>query len=192
MSVSSINPSATFLQANAMQGESNSSSTRGTTGTNTAGASASSTQVTLSPQAQAVAKLASAGITMTQTKLSAQDLADVQSGNFSQLASDLAASGTAPSQNGEISEQAFDQFALQLGATQTQANQLFKDFDTNGDGSISNAEMLQGVAGTSSDTSSSFSQTLLGLMDGHTGNPVSQQEFVQFETGMVGIEKSAG
>ena len=54
-------------------------------------------------------------------------------------------------------------------------------FDTDGDGSVSNAEFLDGLSNASKDQSSGSAQSLLGLMDTDGSGSVSSSEFSAFE-----------
>jgi EF-hand domain pair len=190
MSVSSINSYSPFSKMNSIRPA---SSEAKSTSTSSSSEPEPSSQVTLSANARAIASLAAKGVTLTQTQLSPPELADARSGNLVQLGSDIAGSSGSPPPNGEISQSDFEQLLQsQFGATQSQADQLFKGFDTNDDGSISNAELLNGLAGTLNSTPTGFDQTLLSVMDTSDNGTVSQPEFTQFESAMVGIEKSSG
>jgi Ca2+-binding EF-hand superfamily protein len=91
--------------------------------------------------------------------------------------------------DGEITSAAFTNVVGQFGGTKQQADQLFTALDTNGSDSLSNAEVLQGLASVSTDSSSSTAQSLLSLMNyGNSGTSVNQAGFLAFETALVAAE----
>jgi hypothetical protein len=147
--------------------------------------------LTLSPDAQAVAGLNSAGITVECVSLaddpSLMNLADLAKG-----AAPAQTSTTPSSGNGDLSKTAFENALAKYGATSGQADQLFADIDTNGDGAVSNSELLTALGDTGSDTDSSLSQGLLSLMDTSHSGAVSGTEFTNFETSLVTSETSSG
>ncbi|HTH62483.1 MAG TPA: hypothetical protein VL689_20335 [Paraburkholderia sp.] len=166
-------------------------------------AASSSTQVTLSPEAQQLAKLNAEGVTVTVTSLSGLNLPSRSSGeSFADYAQQLtqALKGftpITPPTNGEgqydgyISQSAFETVVAQFGGTKTQADQLFTELDANGGSSLSNTELLDTMAGTSTSPNSSSAQALLKLMDSNGDGSVSSGEFLNFETAMVAAEKPA-
>ena len=97
---------------------------------------------------------------------------------------------SAGTNDGLISQSAFEAAAAQFGATKTQADQLFASLDTDGSGSVSNAELLKAMANTDSDPQSATSQALLKLIDTNDDKTVSSGEFLKFESAMVTAEKA--
>lgn len=137
-----------------------------------------STVVTLSPQAEALAGFAGKGILVSQGKLDGP-LGAVQRGASGASLSANAGAG------GAISKQDFQELLTRFGADDAQKTQITAGFDANQDGSISHAEFLKGLAGTSiQKPGSEFSQAVLQLMDrgGNTDGVVSQNEFAAFTT----------
>jgi hypothetical protein len=213
MSISALagNNAATLSQSNAQSASSDPAASND--GANTASATAStttqtsvadsSTQVTLSPEAQQFAQLNAEGVTVTVTSLSGLNLPSRSSGeSFADYAQQLtqALKGFTPiapptnekgQYDGYISQSAFEAVVAQFGGSKTQADQLFTAFDTNGGSSVSNIELLNAMAGTATSPNSSSAQALLKLMDSNGDGTVSSGEFLNFETGMVAAEKPA-
>jgi Ca2+-binding EF-hand superfamily protein len=203
MSVSSVNPATTQTYQPAGGGSSSTASTSETSGaaetsgstaaSTSADAPASSTTVTLSPGAQVLASLAVAGITFSEASLSSLGISpdDVAKATTPALQFALlqrAAHAMAPKPGGAVSQSDFEKLAAQFGGTKAQADQLFRDLDTNGDGAISNEAFLNGLAKTSKDGSSPLAQLLLGLMNTDDSGSVSFSEFSKFETAFVQVE----
>ena len=131
--------------------------------------------VTLSSEAQAVASLNAKGITMV----------NIHSRGLS--------SGQQPMQpssvvDGSISEKDFEAMAASFGDTTSQADQDFAAMDTNGNRSISNAEMLNAMSATSHGDGA-LSRTLRQMMDANHDGSVSGTEYVNLETAIVSAEK---
>jgi hypothetical protein len=126
--------------------------------------------VTLSAQALAVASLNAEGVTMSN--VSGRGLS----------------SGTQPSGPiaiyGSISKSAFEGVAAGFGASTQQADQDFAAMDTNGDGSISNAEMLSGMSQTANNNDA-LSESLRQLMDVNHDGTASGTEYVNLESAFV-------
>jgi hypothetical protein len=135
-------------------------------------------RVTLSADAQAIAGLNADGVTVTQVPIGGYELS---SGKL------LPPTPT----NGTVSETVFETIAEEFGATKSQADQDFQAIDTNDSGSISNSEFLTAM-GDTRDSSGASSQALVSLMDANGDGTVSGSEFVNFETAVVGAEKSSG
>lgn len=154
------------------------------TATSTAAASTAPTSggssdwVTLSPDAQAVAGLNAAGVTVECVPLS-----DVPN-----LASGQSSATTTSTGDGDLSESEFEKALAGYGATGSQADQYFSDIDTNDNGSLSNSELITALGDTGSDTDSSLSQGLLSLMNTSHSGVVSGSEFTAFETSLVTAE----
>jgi EF-hand domain pair len=133
-------------------------------------ATAASDTVTLSSQAQAAASLNARGVTMIN--VSGRGLS----------------SGVQPSQPialyGSISKSAFEGVAASFGASAQQADQDFAAMDTNGDGSISNAELLSAMSQTANNNDA-LSQGLRQMMDANHDGSVSGTEYVNLETALV-------
>jgi hypothetical protein len=152
-----------------------------------ASSSPSSDWLTLSPDAQAVAGLNAAGVTVESVSLAD----DPNLMNFANLAKGSATTQTptTPSSGiGDLSKTEFESALAKYGATSGQADQLFADIDTNGDGTVSNSELLTALGDTGSDTDSSLSQGLLSLMDTSHSGAVTGTEFTNFETTLVSSE----
>ena len=131
--------------------------------------------VTLSPEAQAVASLNAKGITMVT------------------LHSRGLSSGQQPIQpssvvDGSVSEKDFEAMAASFGDTTSYADQDFAAMDINGNGSISNAEMLNAMSATSHGNGV-LSQNLRQMMDANHDGSVSGTEYVNLETAIVSAEK---
>ena len=135
----------------------------------------SSDTVTLSPEAQAMAALNAKGITVVT----------IHSRGLS--------SGQQPIQpssvvNGSVSEKDFEAMAASFGDAAGQADQDFAAMDTNGSGSISNAEMLNAMSATTNGDDA-LSQSLRQMMDANHDGSVSGTEYVNLETAIVSVEK---
>ena len=187
MSISSlgnyINPAMYGTQ------QATSAATPASTGTNPAATSSSATAdwVTLSPDAQAVAKLNSAGITVESVSLADNPNLLNLAGLAKKSATSQPSTSTSPA-DGDLSKANFEKTLAQYGATSTQADQYFTDIDSNNDGVISNSELLTALGNTGSDTDSSLSQGLLSLMNTAHSGVVSGTEFTNFETSLVTAE----
>ena len=70
------------------------------------------------------------------------------------------------------------------GRTAQQADQDFAAMDTNGDGSISNAEMLSGMSQTSN-SNDPLAESLRQMMDTNHDGTVSGTEYVNLESALV-------
>ncbi|MBC8740348.1 EF-hand domain-containing protein [Paraburkholderia sp. UCT31] len=152
--------------------------------------------VTLTPGAQGLASLAAAAITVETESFASMGLkaTDFRNANtpaqISELWQKVAKATSAP--HGPVSQSDFENFASKLGATKDEADQMFKGFDTNQDGLISNDEFLVGLASTLKDGSSSFAQSILRLMDTNQNGSVDASEFGTLESSFVHAEKPAG
>ena len=175
MSISSIGNSP-FAQLYANTKAASAKSTA-ITGNAASSSEPSSSRVTLSPDAQALAGLNADGVTVMQVPISYA------------LSSGIPRPATPTI--GTESEAAFETVAEQFGATKSQADQDFQAIDTNDSGSMSNSEFLTAM-GDTRNTSSSTSQALLSLMDSNGNGTVSGSEFVTFETAVVGAETAPG
>jgi EF hand len=133
-------------------------------------AAPASDTVTLSPQAQAVASLNSEGVTMFNVSGSGLSSGRQPSGPIALY--------------GSISKSAFEGVATSFGATAQQADQDFAAMDTNGDGSISNAEMLSGMSQTSN-SNDPLAQSLRQMMDTNHDGSASGTEYVNLESALV-------
>jgi hypothetical protein len=198
----SVNPATaqTYLSADGgATGTSSTSETSGTAATSGSTAAstpvdapASSTVVTLSPDAQALSAFAAAGITFAVVSFASMGISASDFANASTPAQQLALmqriSQALPHPGAAVSKSNFEQFAAQFGGTKTQADQLFKDLDTNGDGAISNAEFLSALGNLSKDGSSPVAQLLLGMMNTNGSGSVSFSQFSSFETAFVQAE----
>jgi hypothetical protein len=135
----------------------------------------SSDTVTLSPEAQAMASFNAKGITVVT----------IHSRGLS--------SGQQPVQpssvvDGSVSEKDFEAMAASFGDTINQADRAFAAMDTNDNGSISNAEMLDAMSATSHG-SEALSRNLRQMMDANHDGSVNGAEYVNLETAIVSVEK---
>jgi hypothetical protein len=131
--------------------------------------------VTLSPEAQAMASFNAKGITVVT----------IHSRGLS--------SGQQPIQpssvvDGSVSKKDFEAMAASYGDTAGQADQDFAAIDTNGNGSISNAEMLNAMSATTNGNDA-LSQNLRQMMDANHDGSVSGTEYVNLETAIVSVEE---
>jgi EF hand len=131
--------------------------------------------VTLSPEAQAVASFNAKGITVVA----------IHSRGLSSGQQPIQPSSVA---NGSVSEKAFEAMAVGFGDTIGQADQDFATMDDNGNGSISNSEMLTAMSATSNGNDG-LSQNLRQMMDANHDGSVSGAEYVNMETAIVSVEK---
>ena len=143
--------------------------------------------VTLSPQAEALARFAGKGIEATQGGLDAAVSAVSRSvGGAAGNAGAAALSGRS------VSTQDFQELLTRFGADDAQKAQLTAGFDTNNDGAISRDEFLQGLAKTpSTQTGTDFSQAVRQMLDG-AGNGdgvVAAKEFTAFTTAFVNAQQ---
>lgn len=158
----------------------------------------SSTLVTLSSNAQDLAKLNAEGVTVTETSLVLPSRSSGVS-NIDYAKQVLQATrGTviSPPMNGRqydgvISQSAFETAAGQFGETKAQADQLFASLDTNGSGTISHAALLSAMGAAGSNPNNPTEQTLLKAMDTSGNGVVSSSEFLAFENAMIAAEKPA-
>jgi hypothetical protein len=133
-------------------------------------AAPASDTVTLSAQAQAVASLNSEGVTVSYVSGPGLSSGRQPSGPIALY--------------GSVSKSAFEGVAASFGATAQQADQDFAAMDTNGDGSISNAEMLSGMSQTSN-SNDPLAQSLRQMMDTNNDGSVSGTEYVTVESALV-------
>jgi hypothetical protein len=131
--------------------------------------------VTLSADAQATASLNAQGITLTY--VSGPSLSEGGQPSFPAAAA-----------YGSVSKSDFEAVAARFGATAQQADQDFEALDGNGNGLISNAELLGAMSGTGQGDSD-LSQSLLQMMDANHDGSVSGSEFLNLETALVAAEK---
>lgn len=90
--------------------------------------------------------------------------------------------------DGSASEKDFEAMAASFGDTINQADRAFAAMDTNGNGSISNAEMLDAMSATSHGNDA-LSRNLRQMMDANHDGSVSGAEYVNLETAVVSVEK---
>ncbi|WP_135202839.1 EF-hand domain-containing protein [Duganella callida] len=140
----------------------------------------------LSKEAQSISSLASKGITFT-TIYNGREVSQ------SLINGTRPPAGSIPlGLGGSMSTSDFDEIMLQIGASQSQADAIKNGFDSNKDGSITNDEILQGLASLGSATNSANAQLLMGLMDarGNRDGVVQQEEFASVETSLAsGLKK---
>jgi hypothetical protein len=212
MSISALanNNTATLPQSNAQSASSDPAASNGEASTapstpSTAAqtsAAGSSTQVTLSLEAQQFAKLNAEGMTVTNTSLSGLNLPSRSSDeSFTDYARHLtqALRGFVPVSaptNGEqydgyLSHSAFEAVVAQFGGSKSEADQFFTALDGDGSSSVSNGELLGALAATGSAPGSSTAQALLNLMDRNGDGTVSGGEYLNLETAMVAVEKAS-
>jgi Ca2+-binding EF-hand superfamily protein len=154
-----------------------------------------STTVTLSAQAQALSAAAADGLTMTVSSLKGLDKlpANPTAADLEQLFSDNRSAIVTPPTDGKkaigvVSKDDFSALMNQFNASNAQAAQLFQALDTDGNQSISNSELLAGLAKTA-DASDPTAQLLLATMNTNGDGSVDSAEFEEFETGFVAAEK---
>ncbi len=161
----------------------------------------SSAIVTLSPAARVIAGLNAKGITVNVGSLASLGITarPTTTAGWEQLGRALAGATVSPPFNaaqhrydGAISKSDFTGAIAQLGGTQQTAGQLFNDLDVDHSGSVSNTELFDALAATSSDPSSSTSQALLLLMDRDGNDSVSTTEYAKIETSLIAAEKQTG
>lgn len=137
--------------------------------------------IKLDNQSRGFAELASKGITafvITDGRRASQALLEGRS---------VAESGIPSALGGAISSADFSKVMGSLGATQAEADSLLKGLDSNGDGAITNDEILHGLAGTDSQPNTATAQLMLSLMDrtGNNDGVVQQREFMDVESSLV-------
>jgi hypothetical protein len=200
MSVSAINSAIAQTYPSAGRGTSGTSGAAATSGSAAAAPSAdaptSSTIVTLSPGAQALAALptptvSSSGVISEQISLASLGISpsDVANSTPKQLFELFRQQTQAINSGAALSQTDFEKLVTQFGGTKAQADQLFQAFDTNSNGSVSNEEFLTGLANASKDGGSAVAQSLFGLMDTNGSRSVSASEFSTFETTFIKAEK---
>jgi EF hand len=142
------------------------------TGSDASGSTAAppSDTVTLSPQAQAAASLNAEGVTMMYVKGPGLSSGRQPSGPIALY--------------GSVSKDSFEGVAAGFGAGAQQADQDFAAMDTDGDGLISNGEMLSAMSQTAH-SDDSLSQGLRQMMDANHDGSVSGTEYVNLETALV-------
>jgi hypothetical protein len=194
MSISSVNSSAQTSQLNGGNASGTSASSGAAATSTSSNTPESSSVVTLSPDARALAAAAAAGISVGQVSLAGLGFSTSEP-MAEQIAQLQQAAKTLPTealQNPDtgVSQAAFDKLVAQFGGTTQQAAELFQGFDTNGDGSISNAEFEAGLANALKSPSSPFAQALFGLMNTDGTGSISASEFNSFETAFLQGETS--
>jgi hypothetical protein len=131
--------------------------------------------VTLSPEAQAMASFNAKGITVVV----------IHSRGLGSWQQPVQPSSVV---DGSVSKTKFETMAASFGDTTSQADQDFAAMDTNGNGSISNAEMLDAMSATSHGNDP-LSQNLRQMMDANHDGSVIGTEYVNLETAIVSLEK---
>ncbi len=144
----------------------------------TAGASAepeSSTQVSFSAGAQVLARLAAQGLSMSQHALSAPLTASQGARETPRAQAD----GYVP-----VGRAQLESLLGQAGASRDEVQTLVQGLDADGNGELTQDELLQGLARSLNEGGSDFSQALARVMDrlGQADGTVSQQEFAELET----------
>jgi hypothetical protein len=162
----------------------------------------SSTQVTFSPDAQALAELRANGVTVATVSLvglnTSRSPGESDADYIQQLNAALKSrlpfaqstiEGRDGIANGFISQSDFETVLAQFGDNKSDADNLFAALDEDHDGSVSNAEWLSAVRETTSAPGDSTAQSLLKLMDSNGDGTVSSAEFTQLESTMIAAEK---
>ena len=165
--------------------------------------SESSSQVSFSPGAQALAGLHANGVAVAMVNMAGTRLtrlpgeSDVE--YFKQLEAAMKSrmpfaqvtiEGRDGNPSGYISQSDFETVLAEFGESKTDADQFFSTLDNDHDGKVSNAEWLHAVSEAVSTPGDSTSQSLLKLMDGDGDGTVSSVEFTRLESSMIAAEKS--
>lgn len=135
----------------------------------------SSTVLSLSPQAEALAGFAGKGILVSQGR----------QGNAVSAAAGGAGISAAQPMPRAVSVEDFHEMLTRFGADDAQKVQLTAGFDANKDGAITRAEFLDGLAKTKGEQAATgFSQAVMDLMDrsGVADGKVADKEFAAFST----------
>jgi EF-hand domain pair len=147
----------------------------------------SSTKVTFSNGAQAIASFAANGGLVTNVSG-----ADALSKGLGAAGGLQAINSDIPT-NGVMSKDDFEKLIAGLGGTTAQADQLFSTFDTNNDGSVTQSEFVAGLGKIQGGANTPFAQSLAKLMDSNRDGSVSSNEFIDFETDFLAAEaRSSG
>jgi Ca2+-binding EF-hand superfamily protein len=93
--------------------------------------------------------------------------------------------------DGNISQPAFDTVIEHMGGTKSEADQIFSSLDTDGNGSISNSELLNAVSLLGSNKANSGVQELEKLLVPYGDSTVTDGELLNFESAMVAAENAA-
>jgi Ca2+-binding EF-hand superfamily protein len=78
-----------------------------------------------------------------------------------------------------------------MGGTKSEADQMFSSLDTDGNGSISNSELLNAVSLLGSSKANSGVQELEKLLVPYGDSTVTDGELLNFESAMVAAENAA-
>ncbi|CAG9242193.1 hypothetical protein PCAR4_1150016 [Paraburkholderia caribensis] len=176
----------------------------GTSAAPSTSAASSSTQVTFSPDAQALAEFKTTGVSVATVSLvglntsrapgesDADYIQQINAAIKSRLPfAQSTIEGRDGKANGYISQSDFETVLAEFGDNKTDADNLFAALDNDHDGSLSNAEWLSAVSHAASTPSDPTAQSLLKRMDGNGDGTVSTAEFTAFESTMIAAEKVA-
>lgn len=131
--------------------------------------------VTLSSSAQAMASLNARGVT----------LMSLPGGGLSTGAQPASPAVAA---DGSVSQSSFEAVLVRFGTPRNQADRDFATMDNNGNGLVSNSEILSAMSQTAQGDDT-LSQDLRTMMDTNNDGSVSSSEFVNLETALVSGER---
>ncbi|WP_233451591.1 EF-hand domain-containing protein [Paraburkholderia caribensis] len=167
-------------------------------------ATGSSTQVTFSPDAQALAELKANGVSVATVSLVGLNTTRAPGESDVDYIQQLDAAiksrlpfaqvtieGRDGNVNGYIAQSDFETVLAGFGVDKSDANHLFSALDEDHNGSVSNAEWLSAVRDMASTPGDPTAQSLLKPMDSNGDGTVSTTEFTQFESTMIAAEKLA-
>ncbi len=145
--------------------------------------SSTSTKVTLSQDAKALANFSNNGISVSLRQMSKPLTSQSQSENSNNI-------NGAVEYKKSISKDDLDKLLLNFGATNEEKNQIHSGLDVNQDGSISHDELLKGISSTLG-AGNPLGQTILSIMDrnGDSNGLVNSIEFARITTAFNDEEK---
>jgi hypothetical protein len=160
----------------------------------TGGTSEASSIVTLSPAAQIIASANAKNIEFSTTSLlvvsGAPEAAEVakaaavENGQFTRPYDQAT-----HQYSGAISLSGLESAGEELGGNRSVADALFKYFDTNGNDSISDAELYTALSATISNSGSPNSQALMQFTDANGDGSISMTEYANVEEALTNAEE---
>lgn len=141
--------------------------------------------VSLSKDAQTIARFAEQGITVSSRPLEAQLTRTRATGGAA------GAAGPAAGRDAAVSTADFQKLLTQFGATDDERAAITAGFDADHDGSVTQSEFLKGLAATQGEQGGSAgSQALMRLMDrqGNGNGEISAKEFALFTTAFADLQ----